>query len=214
MTIQITTELVKELRNATGISVMQCKRALEEAEGDTKKALAILKKTSSDIALKKADRKASDGAVMIKSEDKKAVLVALHCETDFVSRNEDFISLLAKLTDMAFKDGIEKMRENAKYMIDPVIQKTGENIQFGDTYLVKGNILGNYTHNNKSAAIVSLDGGNQELAKDIAMHVVAMQSENEKTLLDQPFIKNLDETISGLLEKSKAKIKEIKFYSI
>jgi len=99
-------------------------------------------------------------------------------------------------------------------MIDPVIQKTGENIQFGDTYLVKGNILGNYTHNNKSAAIVSLDGGNQELAKDIAMHVVAMQSENEKTLLDQPFIKNLDETISGLLEKSKAKIKEIKFYSI
>jgi len=214
MTIQITTELVKELRNATGISVMQCKRALEEAEGDTKKALAILKKTSSDIALKKADRKASDGAVMIKSEDKKAVLVALHCETDFVSRNEDFISLLAKLTDMAFKDGIEKMRENAKDMIDPVIQKTGENIQFGDTYLVKGNILGNYTHNNKSAAIVSLDGGNQELAKDIAMHVVAMQSENEKTLLDQPFIKNLDETISGLLEKSKAKIKEIKFYSI
>ncbi len=214
MTIQITTELVKELRNATGISVMQCKRALEEAEGDTKKALAILKKTSSDIALKKADRKASDGAVMIKSEDKKAVLVALHCETDFVSRNEDFTSLLAKLTDMAFKDGIEKMRENAKDMIDPVIQKTGENIQFGDTYLVKGNILGNYTHNNKSAAIVSLDGGNQELAKDIAMHVVAMQSENEKTLLDQPFIKNLDETISGLLEKSKAKIKEIKFYSI
>ena len=151
---------------------------------------------------------------MIKSEDKKAVLVALHCETDFVSRNEDFTSLLAKLTDMAFKDGIEKMRENAKDMIDPVIQKTGENIQFGDTYLVKGNILGNYTHNNKSAAIVSLDGGNQELAKDIAMHVVAMQSENEKTLLDQPFIKNLDETISGLLEKSKAKIKEIKFYSI
>jgi len=214
MTIQITTELVKELRNATGISVMQCKRALEEAEGDTKKALAILKKTSSDIALKKADRKASDGAVMIKSEDKKAVLIALHCETDFVSRNEDFTSLLAKLTDMAFKDGIEKMRENAKDMIDPVIQKTGENIQFGDTYLVKGNILGNYTHNNKSAAIVSLDGGNQELAKDIAMHVVAMQSENEKTLLDQPFIKNLDETISGLLEKSKAKIKEIKFYSI
>jgi len=214
MTTIITTELVKELRDATGISVMQCKRALEEAKGDTKKALAILKKTSSDIALKKADRKASDGAVMIKSEDKKAVLVALHCETDFVSRNEDFTSLLAKLTDMAFKDGIEKMRENAKDMIDPVIQKTGENIQFGDTYLVKGNILGNYTHNNKSAAIVSLDGGNQELAKDIAMHVVAMQSENEKTLLDQPFIKNLDETISGLLEKSKAKIKEIKFYSI
>ena len=216
----ITTELVKELRDATGVSVMQCKRALEEAGGDMKKALAILKKTSSDIALKKADRQVKDGAVMIKTENNKSALVSLLCETDFVSRNEDFTSLLSRLTDLA----LEKMsakggpasgwKEDAKDMIDPVIQKTGENIQLGDAYLVEGNILGNYVHNNKSAAIVSLDGGNQELAKDVAMQVVAMQPEDEKTLLDQPFIKNPDETIGGLLEKSKAKIKEIKYCSI
>ena len=220
MTTIITTELVKELRDATGISVMQCKHALEEAEGDTKKAFAILKKTSSDIALKKADRQVRDGAVMIKTENNRSALVALLCETDFVSRNEDFVSLLSRLTDLA----LEKMsakggpasgwKEDAKDMIDPVIQKTGENIQLGDAYLVEGNILGNYVHNNKSAAIVSLDGGNQELAKDVAMQVVAMQPEDEKTLLDQPFIKNPDETIGGLLEKSKAKIKEIKYCSI
>jgi elongation factor Ts len=70
MSTQITTELIKQLRDTTGISVMQCKRALEEAEGDMEKAIAILKKTSSDIALKKADRNAKDGAVMIKTSGK------------------------------------------------------------------------------------------------------------------------------------------------
>ena len=259
MSTTITTELVKELRDATGISVMQCKRALEEAEGDMKKALAILKKTSSDIALKKADRNAADGAVMVKSENGKSILVALHCETDFVSRNEDFTSLLSKLTDIAFKDGIEKMKEASKDMINPIIQKTGENIQLGEAYTVEGTVLGNYIHNNKSAVIVSLEGGNEELAKDIAMHITAMKPEyisqddikeedkktmyeifekevanvdkpedikkkmlegkiatyfKEKTLLNQPFIKNGDETIEKLLEKSKAKIKEVKRFSI
>lgn len=75
MSSPITTELVKELRDATGISVMQCRRALVEAEGDMNKALAILKKTSSDIALKKADRETKDGAVMIKEADGKSILV-------------------------------------------------------------------------------------------------------------------------------------------
>src|SRR3989338_5541620 len=110
----ITTELVKELRDTTCISVMQCKRALEEAEGDIKKALAILKKISSDIALKKGNREVKDGAVMIKTTGKKSVLVSLHCETDFVSRNEDFTSLLSSLTDIALLKGIEKMKEGAR----------------------------------------------------------------------------------------------------
>src|SRR5664279_2237216 len=101
MSIQITTEQVKELRDATGISVMQCKRALEEAEGDMNKALAILKKTSSDIALKKGSREIKAGSVSIKTAGNKAVLVSLGCETDFVARNEDFVNLLNKLADMA-----------------------------------------------------------------------------------------------------------------
>lgn len=259
MSTTITTEQVKELRDATGISVMQCKKALEEAEGDMDKALAILKKTSSDIAVKKADRNAKDGAVMIKSEGTKAVLVALRCETDFVSKNEDFTSLLSKLTEKVFSDGIEKMKEISKDLIDPIIQKTGENIQLGDAYIVEGSVLGNYVHNNKAGVIVSLDGGNSELARDIAMHVTAMKPEyitadditaeakktmeeifekevasvnkpeeikkkmlegkigtyfKEKTLIDQPFIKNPDKTIGKLLEEAKAKIKEVKRSSI
>ena len=128
MTVQITTELIKELRDLTGVSIMQCKRALEEAEGDMKKALAILKKTSGDIALKKASREAKDGRVVVKSKGNKTLMVALHCETDFVSKNEDFIKLIENLSDKALNDGVDKMKEGAKDMIDPIIQKTGENI--------------------------------------------------------------------------------------
>ncbi|MBI3306123.1 translation elongation factor Ts [Candidatus Nomurabacteria bacterium] len=220
MPIQITTEQIKELRDATGISVMQCKRALEEAEGDQKKALAILKKVSSDIAEKKGGRVALDGAVMIKKSGKKAVLVSLHCETDFVSRNADFLKLLSDLADLA----LEKMsaqggpalgwKKEAKDMIDPVIQKTGENIQLGEVYEASGDVLGDYVHNSKIAVIVSLSGGNTELAKDVAMHVAAMQSENIPELLEQPFIKNPDETVGKLLKKSKAAIKEVRRCSI
>ena len=258
MPTQITTEQVKELRDATGISVMQCKRALEEAGGDMKKALAILKKTSSDIALKKVNREVKDGRVSIKTEGNKAVLVSLHCETDFVARNEDFTTLLETLTEKALKDGIEKMKINAKEIIDPIIQKTGENIQLGDVYEVSGDVLGSYVHNNKIGIIVSLEGGNKKLARDIAMHITAMKPEyitdaeitadtkktmqeifekeiatidkpaeikekmllgkmatyfKEKTLLDQIFIKG-EESVGKLLEKAKAKIKEVKRYSI
>ncbi|MBP9714936.1 MAG: translation elongation factor Ts [Candidatus Pacebacteria bacterium] len=259
MTIQITTELIKELRDATGISVMQCKRALEEAEGDMTKALAILKKTSSDIALKKMDRTAADGAVMIKEAGNKSVLLALHCETDFVSKNEDFTTLLSKLVDLALEKGMDEMKAMSKDLIDPIIQKTGEKIELGEGYIVEGSVIGNYVHNNKIGIIVSLEGGDKNLARDIAMHIAAMKPEyitrdeinaeatkmiteifekevasidkpedikkkmlegkintyfKEKTLLEQAFIKNGDETISQLLDKNKAKIKEVKRYSI
>ena len=251
--------MVKELRDSTGISVMQCKRALEEAEGDMKKALAILKKTSSDIALKKVNREVKDGTVMIATEAGKAILVSLHCETDFVSRNEDFMTLLKNLGDIALKNGVEEMKEKAKEMIDPIIQKTGENIQLGDAYEISGDVLGSYVHNNKIAVVVSLSGGDVSLAKHIAKHIAAMKPEylsqdeisddsrrmimeifqkeianvnkpedikkkmlegklltyfKEKTLLNQAFIKNPQESIEELLGKSKAKIKEVKRCSI
>lgn len=177
MTMEVDAKMVKELRDATGISVMQCKRALEEAEGDMKKALAILKKISSDIALKKADRVTKDGRVSIKSKDKKSVLVALLCETDFVSKNSDFVKLLEILTEEAFQKGIDEMKKNAKEKIDSVIQKTGEKIELGDTYEISGEVLGSYVHNNKAGVIVSLDGGTEELARDVAMHVTAMKPE-------------------------------------
>jgi elongation factor Ts len=259
MSIQITTEQVKELRDATGISVMQCRHALVEAEGDMKKALAILKKTSSDIASKKSEREIKAGAVSIKMDDKKAVLVSLGCETDFVAKNEDFTTLLQALTMKAFTDGATEMKKGAKEMIDEIIQKTGENIQLGEIYEIEGEVLGNYVHNNKTGVIVSLIGGNTDLAKDIAMHITAMRPEyitedeinedtkktmrevfekeistvdkpeeikmkmlagkmttyfKERTLLDQAFIKDGEQTVGKLLEKNNAKIKEVKICTI
>ncbi len=255
----VTTNLIKDLRDATGVSVMQCKNALEEAGGDMEKALSILKRVSADIALKKAGRDAKDGRVSVKSDGKKSVLVALHCETDFVAKNEDFVKLLASLSDIAFEEGPEKMKEKAEDMINPVIQKTGEKIELGDVYEVKGEILGSYVHNDKSAVIVSLSGGSAELAKDIAMHITAMKPEffsreeiteearkaanqmfskeveesgkpedikkkilegkvssyfKEKTLPDQAFIKDPDTTIEKLLSDNKAKVREVKRYTI
>ncbi|MBP9711908.1 MAG: translation elongation factor Ts [Candidatus Pacebacteria bacterium] len=255
----ITTELVKELRDKTGISVMQCRKALEEAQGDMEKAIAILKKTSSDIALKKQDRVAADGRVTVKTAPNKAFIVSLHCETDFVSKNDDFVNLLETLATKAVEGGIEAMKVGAKDMIDPIIQKTGEKIELGEAYEVDGAVIGTYVHNNKAAVVVSLEGGTSELAKDIAMHIAAMRPEylsaseideaakktmteifekevagvdkpeeikkkmlegkigtyfKEKTLIDQPFIKNPEETIGSLLQKSKSAIKEVKRYSI
>lgn len=177
MSIKITTEQVKELRDSTGISVMQCRKALEEAEGDMNKALAILKKTSSDIALKKVGREVKDGRVIVKQDGSKAVLLSLLCETDFVAKNEDFTALLDTLANDTLQNGIEKMKEGAKAMIDPVIQKTGENIQLGEVYEIKGDVVDSYVHNNKIGVVVSLEGGDKELAKDISMHIAAMKPE-------------------------------------
>lgn len=202
MSIEITTELIKELRDSTGISIMQCKKALEEAEGDMDKALAILKKSSSDIALKKSSRDAKDGSVIVKEKEGKTILLALHCETDFVSKNEDFISLLEKLGNLALEEGEEAVKIGSKEMIDSVIQKTGENIQLGDIHTVEGDIIGGYVHNGKKAVVVSLIGGTKEIAKDIAMHIAAMNPEyiTEKDITD-----NAKEMMSEIFQKEVAK---------
>ena len=258
-TNNITTELVKELRDATGISVMQCRKALIEAEGDMPKALAILKKTSAEIALKKADREVKDGRIVVKNSGSKTIVVALNCETDFVARNNDFINLSEALASVALKDGVEAMKTGAKEMIDPIIQKTGENITLGEAYEIDAPVVGSYVHNNKLAVIVTLEGGNTEVAKDVAMHIAAMKPEyikkedideearkmmtevfmkdvasvdkpeeikkkmlegkiatyfKEKTLLDQPFIKDGEMTVGQLLEKNKASITNVKKSSI
>lgn len=258
MSAQITTELVKELRDATGISVMQCRKALEEAEGDVEKALAILKKTSSEVALKKKDREVKDGAVAL-ALGAKATVVTLLCETDFVAKSDDFKALLENILNTAKEEGSTVAKEKALEMINPVIQKTGENIQLGEIAEIEGTVLGGYVHGGKKAVVVALSGGDNVLAKDIAMHVAAMNPEyisqaditenakklmqevferevadsdkpaevkkkmlegkmntyfKEKTLLDQPFIKNPDLTIGKLLEGAKASIVSVSKYSI
>jgi elongation factor Ts len=175
MSIKITAELVKELRDATGVSVMQCKNALEEAEGDMEKALIILKKKSSSIAMKKADRDASDGIVVALEGADKVLLLTLHSETDFVARNSDFITLANELANIALNEGVDAMQAKSLDIINPVVQKVGEKIELGKVEVIEGATLGAYVHGSKSAVVVSLQGGSKDLAKDIAMHIAAMK---------------------------------------
>lgn len=195
MSITITTELVKELRDSTGVSVMQCKNALEEAGGDMEKALIILKKKSSSIAMKKSDRNAKDGIIVIQEKDGKALLLALHTETDFVAKHEDFTSLANKLAEIALNEGIDKMNSISLDLINPIIQKVGEKIELGKVEILEGEILGSYIHGGKSGVIVSLTGGTKELARDIAMHIAAM--------------KPVYTTSSEITEEDKNKVKEV-----
>lgn len=203
MSIKITAELVKDLRDKTGVSVMQCKNALEEAEGDMEKALIILKKKSSSIALKKADRNAKDGIIVVKENADKALLLVLHTETDFVAKNIDFINLANKLADLAISEGIDTMKAKSLDIINEVVQKVGEKIELGKVEEIISNIIGSYIHNSKSAVVVSLSAGTKELARDIAMHIAAMKpaftkreeiTDEDKKKVVEVFEKEVNET--------------------
>lgn len=145
MPTPITTEQVKELRDTTGISVMQCRRALEEASGDLKKALEILKKTSAEIAKKKADRSLGSGYITayIHGEGRIGAMVELQCETDFVAKNEVFRALAKEIamqlaaanpTDevaLLEEPFIKNPETTVAKLIEEAVQKTGERIKIG-----------------------------------------------------------------------------------
>lgn len=183
--MQITTEQVKELREATGVSVMQCKKALEEAGGDMEKALLILKKKSTEIAAKKSDREATVGYIAKAEKEGTGLLLTLRCETDFVAKNADFTTLADKLAMVALDGGKEAAEASAPELISSAIQKLGENIQLGDITSLSAPVIGIYVHDGRMGTIVGLSGGTAELAKDIAMHIAAMNPEY-KTRADVP----------------------------
>lgn len=201
--MKITAEMVKELRDGTGVSVMQCKNALEEADGDIEKALIILKKKSSNIALKKADRDAKDGIIVVSENENKTILLTLHSETDFVAKNDDFVKLANQLVLIALNEGVESMKSKSLDLINLVVQKVGEKIELGKIEEIEGKIIGSYVHGGKSAVVVSLNGGDKDLAKDIAMHIAAMKpaytsssdiTEEDKSKVMEVFEKEVSES--------------------
>jgi len=173
MAIDIQT--ISQLRDKTGAGIGDCKKALEEAVGDIDKAIEVLRKRGEIKAAKKSDRATTEGIVAIKKENSKTAVTALACETDFVSRNEDFIivaeSLPGKLLALG-ETGFKTWAEN--YIKNELIIKIGENIQLADFGIIEGEIIGTYIHSNKKIAAVVVLSGGEELANDIAMQVVAM----------------------------------------
>lgn len=194
----ITTEQVKELRDKTGVSVMQCKKALEEAGGDMEKALLILKKKSTEIAAKKSDREATAGFVAKAEKPGTGLLLALRCETDFVAKNSDFTELAQKLATLAIDGGKEAAELAAPDLIGTAIQKLGENIQLGEVAAIEAPVVGSYVHDGRMGVVVGLSAGSEELAKDVAMHIAAMNPEY-KTRADVPSLAS--EKVRALFEE-------------
>lgn len=176
----ISASLVKELRERTGLGMMECKKALVETNGDIEKAIDDLRKSSGLKAAKKAGRTAAEGVVAIKVADDNSygVLVEINSETDFVARDDNFLSFVSLVVEKAFADrqtDAAALAAEVEDVREVLVQKIGENISVRRVILQEAPVVGSYVHNNnRIGVLVSLAGGNAELAKDIAMHVAAV----------------------------------------
>lgn len=179
----ITASLVKELRERTGLGMMECKKALVEADGNIDTAIENLRKASGLKAAKKADRTAAEGVVSarVAEDGSYGVLVEVNSETDFVARDDSFQAFVKDVTDRAFEQktaSIEALMDEATADArEKLVQKIGENISVRRVALVQpqGGLVGAYVHsNNRIAVLAELSAGSIELAKDVSMHVAAV----------------------------------------
>ncbi len=172
----IDSKLISKLRDLTGAGIADCREALLNCDNEIDKAIEFLRKKGSVKAAKKAERQTSEGVIAIVSQDKKVAVAGLACETDFVSRNQDFIDTVEDFANYLFKNGEEKFKLWAESRIkDELVMKIGENIQLAEFKIFEGEIIGTYLHSNKKiASVVILSSGSQELAFDLAMQVAAM----------------------------------------
>lgn len=171
--MSVTIDQIKQLRDATGVSMSACKGALEEAGGDFDKAIEVLRKKGEAKAADRAERSTGQGAVVVKREGNKTAMVQLLCETDFVAKGDDFLSVAGSLADKLLKGEIRPEDRDVPEVKEAVL-RLGENVLIGNMSLFVGENVGDYVHSNKKiGVVVSLKGGNVELARDIAMHAAA-----------------------------------------
>lgn len=173
--MSVSAQAITSLRNRTGVSILECKKALEEAKGDEEKAIEILRKRGIAQAAKKADRAQSEGGIFIVEANGKAGLVLIKCETDFVARDDSFITLGTTLAKTLAEQGKEKAEAEAETLVPAAVQKLGENISVGLMKVIEAPVTGSYVHSNrKIGVLIGMEGGSAEIAKDIAMHAAAM----------------------------------------
>jgi elongation factor Ts len=196
----ISAALVKELRDRTSLGMMECKNALVESNGDIDQALELLRKASGMKAAKKAGRTAAEGVVLVKiaSDNSFGAMVEVNSETDFAAKEENFSNFANQVIEAVFEakdsdisklmaSGLETARLN-------LVQKIGENITVRRASVAneEGLTVGSYVHSNsKIAVLVSLRGGDEALAKDVAMHVAA----------SSPMVVNAEEVPADVLSK-------------
>ena len=175
--------LVKELRQRTGLGMMECKKALKAADGDVEKAIEEMRKSSGMKAAKKAGRTAADGVVTTRISDDGSygVLVEVNSETDFAARDAGFLGFVKAVVDAAYDskqtDVAALMAGDLESAREALVQKIGENITVRRIELLSADagVVGAYVHgNSRIAVLVALKGGDQDLAKDVSMHVAAV----------------------------------------
>ena len=184
---KITAADVMKLRKTTGAGMMDCKKALVEAEGDFDKAIEILRKKGQKVAAKRADRESTEGAAIAKVNDTKTVGVSivLGCETDFVGKNESFVNLATQLAELALnytsKEEFLAADFNGMSVSEKLIEQTGvigEKLEIGAFEKIEAPFVGSYIHaGNKIATLVGLSAsldGVDVVAKDVAMQAAAM----------------------------------------
>ena len=252
----ISAAMVKELRERTGLGMMECKKALVEADGDLDLAIENLRKSSGMKAAKKAGRVAADGVVRVAVDGGQGTLLEVNSETDFVARDENFSNfadqVIAQAAASSETDVAALMAGELESAREALVQKIGENITVRRVAKVEAAVVGAYVHSNeKIGVLIGLSGGNEAVAKDIAMHVAAVnpmvinpddvdpeviekekeifaaQAENsgkpaeiiekmiggrirkylaEISLVEQPFVKNPDQTVGQLAKEAGATI--------
>lgn len=261
----ISAALVKELRERTNAGMMECKKALEESGGDMEGAIEVLRKSGSAKAIKKAGRVAAEGMVCVLTQGKQAIMLEINSETDFVARDPNFTNFVkavaetalqaqetdvAKIAGLVLQGAAPQTVEEARQVL---ITKVGENVQIRRAVIsgTTAQTVGSYIHGNRIGVIVELDTDNNDLARDIAMHIaaskpivitpesvsqdlIAKEKEiymaqaatsgkpqeiiekmvmgrlkkflDEVSLVGQPFVKDPDVTVGGLLNKHRAKV--------
>ncbi len=198
----VSASMVKELRERTGLGMMECKKALVEAGGDIEVAIEEMRKSSGMKAAKKAGRTAAEGIASVKvAEDGSyGVLVEVNSETDFVARDDNFLGFVAKVVDKAFEtkesDVAALMAGELESAREALVQKIGENISVRRVVVVAadGGAVGSYVHSNmRIGVLVALKGGDVEVARDVAMYIAAVN----------PSVAKPEEMPAELIEKER-----------
>ncbi|GAB4181662.1 MAG: translation elongation factor Ts [Wenzhouxiangellaceae bacterium] len=181
----VTAQLVKELRERTGAGMMECKKALVETDGDIEAAIEMLRKSGLAKADKKAGRVAAEGVIISAENADSGVLVEINSETDFVARDDSFQAFAKQVADAARQLGGDDIEALLAHKLDSgndieterqaLISRIGENIQVRRMVRmnVAGDNLGSYVHGGRIGVLVHLQGGDSELANDLAMHIAA-----------------------------------------
>ncbi len=182
--MSITASLVKELRERTGAGMMECKKALVEVDGDLEAAQELLRKIGQASAIKKSGRIAAEGRIALATSKAAAVIVEVNCETDFVAKDDNFLGFVSQVANMALQHSPADLDTLMALQLPPgesleearntLVAKIGENIKVRrfEVIQVRG-AIGSYLHGARIGVLVDVEGGDEALRKDLAMHIAA-----------------------------------------